>query len=60
MSYKRQLIVLFFLLISSYSFSASSVPDENSIDCAQHQSVENQSEIFNEKVIMMNREFENK
>ncbi|GEM_PF-4210162 len=60
MSYKRHLIVLFFLLISSYSFSANAVPDQNSIDCVQHQSVEKQSEIFSEKVIMMNRDIENK
>ncbi|WP_372655826.1 hypothetical protein [Halobacteriovorax sp.] len=60
MPYKNQLIILFFLLVSSFSFSAKAIPDENSIDCAQHQSVGDQSEIFKEKVIMMSREFENK
>ena len=60
MSYKRQLIVLFFLLVSSYSFSSRAQSSVDPSECSKHQQIEQSSEIFNEKIIMMSREYENK
>lgn len=56
MTYKRNIIIILFLLISSYSFSSHAMPDGHDQKCIQEQETKNVSETFKERVIIIDRE----